>query len=309
MIRLGVSSCLLGNNVRYDGRHKRDDFIADTLARYVELVPLCPEVAIGMGVPRPPIQLVGDATAPRARGVTDERLDVTRALSEVGLDMAREHGDISGYVFKSRSPSCGVDEVPLQGSTQRRGVRGIYAAAIMAALPGLPVTQEEDLRDPLLRENFLQRVLVYHRWQQLTAQGVSAARVVAFHTAHKLVVMAHGAEHYRRVGRLVAGVGRGNLEGRAADYLHQLMGALTYTATVKRHTNVLMHIMGYLKQQLTAADKAELLEVIHAYRLGRVPLRTPQSLLRKHFQQYPHDYMQRQVYLYPPEGEPRLDEL
>jgi uncharacterized protein YbgA (DUF1722 family)/uncharacterized protein YbbK (DUF523 family) len=309
MIRLGVSSCLLGENVRYDGQHKRDGFIAGTLARYVEFVPLCPEVAIGMGVPRPPIQLVGDAAAPRARGVADDSLDFTQALTDYGRNMARELGDISGYVFKNRSPSCGVDKVPLQGSAQRRGVRGIYAAAIMAGLPHLPVAQEEDLSDPLRRGNFLQRVLVYHRWQQLTARGVSAARLVDFHTAHKLVVMAHGAEHYRRIGRLVAGVGRGSLEAVAEDYIRQLMDALTHLATIKRHTNVLMHIMGYLKRQLTAADKAELLQVIHAYRLGRVPLQTPQSLLRLHFQQYPHGYVRRQVYLYPPEEEPRLEEL
>lgn len=309
MIRLGISSCLLGNNVRYDGLHKRDSFIADTLARYVEFVPLCPEVAIGMGVPRPPIQLVGDATAPRARGVADETLDVTQALSACGQRMARELGDISGYVFKSRSPSCGVDRVPLQGGAPRRGVRGIYAAAVMAALPLLPVAQEEDLSNPLRRENFLQRVLVYHRWQQQTAQGVSAARLVDFHIAHKLVVMAHGTEHYRRIGRLVAGVGHADLDSLADDYIRQLMAALTHQATAKRHTHVLMHLMGYLKRQLPAADKAELLDVIHAYRLGRVPLRTPLTLLRQHFQQYPHAYVRRQFYLYPPVGEPHLDEL
>lgn len=309
MIRLGISSCLLGNNVRYDGLHKRDSFIADSLARYFEFVPLCPEVAIGLGVPRPPIQLVGDPAAPRAHGVADDTLDVTQALAEYGQRMARDLGDISGYVFKSRSPSCGVDRVPLQGNVQRRGVRGIYAAAFMAALPHLPVTQEEELGDPLLRENFLQRVLVYHRWQQLTAQGVSAARLVDFHTAHKLVVMAHGTEHYRRIGRLVAGVGRADLGRLAENYIRQLMVALTHRATTKRHTNVLMHLMGYLKRQLSAADKAELLEVIHTYRLGGVALQAPQTLLRQHFQRFPHVYVQRQYYLYPPVDEPRLGDL
>ena len=309
MIRLGISSCLLGNNVRYDGVHKRDSFIADTLARHVEFVPLCPEVAIGLGVPRPPIQLAGNAAAPRARGVTDETVDVTQALLAYGQGMARELGDISGYVFKARSPSCGVDGVPLQGHAQRRGVRGLYAAAVMAALPLLPVAQEDDLGDPLRRENFLQRVLVYHRWQQLTIQGVTAARLVDFHTAHKLVVMAHGTEPYRRIDRLVAGVGRGSLDTLADTYIRQLMLALGHRATAKRHTHVLMHLMGYLKQQLSAADKAELLEVIHAYRLGRVPRSMPQTLLRQHFQQHPHAYVRRQYYLYPPVDEPRLDDL
>lgn len=309
MIRLGISSCLLGNNVRYDGVHKRDHFIADVLARHVEFVPLCPEVAIDLGVPRPPIQLVGNAEAPRAQGVADNQLDVTQALSDYGQAMARELGDISGYIFKARSPSCGVQGVPLQGQAGRRGVRGIYAAAVMTALPLLPVAQEEDLADPPRRDNFLQRVLVYHRWQQLTRQGISAARLVDFHTAHKLVVMAHGTEPYRRIGRLVAGVGRGGLATLADAYLRQLMGALGYQATVKRHTNVLMHLMGYLKPSLTAADKQALLALIHAYRLGRVPLSQPQALLRQHFQQYPHAYVQRQYYLYPPVDEPLLDGL
>lgn len=309
MIRLGISSCLLGHNVRYDGLHKRDDFIADTLARYVEFLPLCPEVAIGLGVPRPPIHLVGDAAAPRARGVEDDTLDVTPALSEYGLRMAREHSSISGYVFKNRSPSCGVDKVPLQGADGRRGARGIYAAALMAALPLLPVAQEEELDDALLRENFLERVLVYHRWQKMAAQGVSAARLVDFHTAHKLVVMAHGNEYYRHIGRLVAALGRGDLARQADDCLQALMTALTHRATLKRHTNVLMHLMGYLKRQLSAQDKVELLDVIHAYRLGHAPLLAPQTLLRQYFQRYPHAYVQRQYYLYPPAEEPRLGEL
>jgi uncharacterized protein YbgA (DUF1722 family)/uncharacterized protein YbbK (DUF523 family) len=295
--------------VRYDGLHKRDAFIADVLARHVEFVPLCPEVAIGLGVPRPPIQLTGDAAAPRARGVADETLDVTQALAAYGRDMAREHGAISGYVFKARSPSCGVDRVPLRGSAQRQGVRGIYAAALMAALPCLPVAEEEDLSDIARRENFLQRVLVYHRWQQLAARGLSAARLVDFHTAHKLVVMAHGEEHYRRIGRLVAGVGRDGLESTAHAYLRQLMAALMPPATVKRHTDVLMHLMGFLKRQLPAADKAELLEAIHAYRLGRASLSIPRALLRRHFQRHPHAYVRRQFYLYPPADEPRLEEL
>jgi uncharacterized protein YbgA (DUF1722 family) len=220
--------------------------------------------------------------------------------------MARELDGISGYIFKARSPSCGVGSVPVHGAGRRAPGDGIFAAGIMAAMPLLPVEQEDRLGDPAQRENFLGRVLVYHRWQALLAQGVSAARLVEFHTAHKLVLMAHGAEHYRRLGRLMAQAGRHPVRAFARDYIGQLMAALTHHATPKRHANVLMHLMGYLKKQLTSADKAELLALIDACRLGKVPLAMPIALLRHHFRRHPDEYVARQYYLYPPAGEPEL---
>lgn len=304
-IRIGISSCLLGAAVRFDGNHKLDNYITATLGHYFEFVPVCPELAIGLGVPREPIRLVGAADAPRAIGVRTEGLDVTDKLAGYGRRMARELDDVSGYILKSKSPSCGMERVKVYaigGGASKHG-RGIYAAAMMAGQPLLPVEEEGRLGDPVLRENFLERVFIYHRWRQLIATGLSAARLVDFHTAHKLSVMAHGTEYYRSLGRLVAGVTRANLRSRADEYIHGLMRALAHRATPRRHANVLMHLMGYLKKQLDAADKAELLEVIHAYRREELPLIVPITLLKHHFRRHPHPYVERQVYLdpHPPE--------
>ena len=305
IIRLGISSCLLGQRVRYDGKHKRDAYIAGILARDFEFVPVCPEVAIGLGVPRAPIELVGAASAPYALGVQDAALDVTRPLAAYGRRMARALPDISGYIFKSRSPSCGIAQVPVRGSGQRAGASGIYAAAFMTARPLLPVEDEDRLKDVQVRENFIQRVLVYHRWQQLAAQGVSAARLADFHAIHKLVVMAHGTSHYRCLDRLVAAIGTRPIHGLAREYILQLMHALAQPATAKRHSSVLMRLMKYLKKFLDTEAQTELLKQIHAYRLGSVPQAVPLTLLRRHFRRYPHDDVKRQVYLYPPAHEPK----
>lgn len=295
-IRLGISSCLLGQRVRYDGKHKRDAYITGMLGRYFEFVPVCPEIAIGLGVPRAPIALVGPAAAPRALGVADPTLDVTRPLAAYGRRMARTLPDISGYIFKSRSPSCGIGKVPVRGSGA--GARGIYAAAFMAARPLLPVEDEDRLHDIQVRENFIQRVLVYHRWQQEVARSVSAARLVDFHMAHKLVVMAHGRSHYQRLDSLVAAIGTRPIHGLARAYVQQLMRALARPATAKRQSNVLLHLMGYLKPWLNAQAQAELLTQIHAYSRGQVPRAVPLTLLRRYFRHYPHDDVRRQVYLY-----------
>jgi uncharacterized protein YbgA (DUF1722 family)/uncharacterized protein YbbK (DUF523 family) len=304
-IRLGVSSCLLGQRVRYDGNHKLDRWIADTLGAHFEFVPVCPEVAIGLGVPRPPIRLVGDPAAPRAVGVDDPALDVTKKLATYGKKMGRELDDVSGYIFKARSPSCGVERVKVYaGSGHARNGRGVYAAAFMQAQPLLPVEEEGRLGDPGLRENFLERVYAYRRWQELTASGITAAKLIEFHASHKLVLMAHGPEHYRALGRLVARAGRGSVRTVANEYIPGFMRALAHRATPARHANVLMHLMGYLKKQLSREDKAELLELIHAFRRGRLPLAVPVTLLRHHFRRYPNAYVANQVYLQPSENPP-----
>jgi uncharacterized protein YbgA (DUF1722 family)/uncharacterized protein YbbK (DUF523 family) len=303
-IRLGISSCLLGEQVRFDGGHKRDTFINEALGRFFEFIPVCPEVAIGLGVPRQPIRLVGDPASPRAVGVRDPALDVSRALSDYGKRMGSELDDLSGYVFKKGSPSCGMERVKVYqtGQASKAG-SGLYARAFMDQQPLLPVEEEGRLGDPVLRENFIERVFAYRRWQELEARGLSAARLVDFHTIHKLSLMAHGTEHYRALGRIVAQAGAKGLRQRGALYLTGFMAALKHRATRKRHTNVLMHILGYLKKVLDRDDKAELLDVIETYRLGQVPLIVPITLLKHHFRRHPDAYMARQIYLnpHPPE--------
>ncbi|GAB4513852.1 MAG: DUF523 and DUF1722 domain-containing protein [Sulfuricaulis sp.] len=300
-IRLGISSCLLGQKVRFDGNHKLDSFLTGTLGKFFEWVPVCPEVAIGLGVPRPPIRLVGSLAAPRAVGVKDASIDVTEKLATYGKQQARKLDDLSGYVLKSRSPSCGMERVKVyqHAGVPAKSGRGIYADAFLSGQPWLPVEEEGRLGDPRLRENFIERVFVYRRWQECVAHGLTAARLVEFHTHHKLALMAHDVEAYRALGRLVAQAGRRNLKKSGCEYLLYLMQAFQRLATPARHANVLMHLMGYLKKHLDADDKAELLAMIYAYRRGEAPFAAPLILLKHHFRRHPDPYIADQTYLNP----------
>ncbi|MDO8704618.1 MAG: DUF523 and DUF1722 domain-containing protein [Sulfuricaulis sp.] len=300
-IRLGISSCLLGQKVRFDGNHKHDSFLTGTLGQFFEWVPVCPEVAIGLGIPRPPIRLVGSPASPRAVGVKEATIDVTDKLAAYGKRQAHALGDLSGYIFKSKSPSCGMERVKVYqaaGAPAANG-RGIYADAFLFAQPWLPAEEEGRLSNPKLRENFIERVFVYRRWQQLLSRGLTASRLVEFHTHHKLALMAHDPEAYRALGRLVAPAGRRRPKDLGHDYIEQLMAALKRLATPARHANVLVHLMGYLKQHLDAVDKAELLELIHAYRRGAAPFVAPLTLLKHHFRRFPDPYIAHQTYLNP----------
>lgn len=300
-IRVGVSSCLLGNTVRYNGGHKHSGYVTETLGRYFELVPFCPEVAIGLGVPRPPIRLVRSDGGVRARGVADPGLDVTDRLTGYGEEIAGRVAHFCGYILKKGSPSCGMERVKIyseQGMPVGKGA-GIFAATLMERQPLMPIEEEGRLMDPVLRENFIERVFVYHRWQQLIDEGLTAAALVEFHTEHKLSIMAHDEVRYRALGRVVARAGTGSVEETAAEYVAELMAALRRPATRKRHANVLMHVLGYIKQHMDAEDKRELLELIDEYRLGRVPLIVPITLLKHHLRRYPEPYIDRQHYLNP----------
>lgn len=300
-IRLGISSCLLGQKVRFDGHHRHDSFLTGTLGEFFEWVPVCPEMAIGLGVPRPPIRLVGAPASPRAVGVKDPGIDVTDKLAACGKQQARALDGISGYIFKSSSPSCGLERVKVYrraGAPAANG-RGIYADAFLSSQPWLPAEEEGRLGNPRRRGNFIERVFVYRRWQQLTDLGLTASRLVEFHTRHKLALMAHDVESYRAIGRLVAQAGKRNSKELGRDYISRLMEAFKRPATPARHANVLMHLMGYLKKELDATDKAELLEMIHAYRRGQAPFAVPLTLLKHHFRRYPDRYITQQTYLNP----------
>lgn len=300
-IRIGISSCLLGEPVRFDGNHKHDHYLSGTLGQVFEFVPVCPEVGIGLGVPRPTIHLVGPPDAPHLIGVKIADLDVTEQMIAYGRRMARRLGDLSGYIFKSKSPSCGMERVKLydgKGGGSKQGI-GLYAREIMRAHPLLPVEEEGRLGDPLLRDNFLERVFTYHRWRRLTAQRLTPRALIDFHTRHKLALMAHGTEPYRALGRLIADAGQRPIRELADEYITGLMQALRQRATARRHTNVLMHVMGYLKQQLDRDDKGELLELIDDYRRDRVPRIAPITLLKHHFRRHPNDYIAGQTYMNP----------
>ncbi len=300
-IRVGISSCLLGKSVRYDSGHKQNRYITQILCRFFEFVPTCPEVAIGLGVPRPPIRLRGDAENPRAVGVTDSTFDVTDKLDDYARSWGKTARAFSGYILKRGSPSCGMERVKVfdsKGMPSSHGA-GIFAKRLMQQIPLMPVEEEGRLTDPVLRENFITRVYVYHRWQRMQLLNLNAGRLVEFHTRHKMLIRAHGEVGYQRLGRLVAEAGTRDIQDLAQEYLHVLMKTIKRPATRKQHSNVLSHLAGYLKRDIDAGDKAELVRVIDDYRLGRVPLVVPITMLKHHFRRCPDPYVGHQFYLQP----------
>jgi len=298
---IGISSCLVGQKVRYDGTAKRNSWLVDQFGKHVDYRPICPEMAIGMPTPRPPIRLVGTPDETRVVGVDDPSVDVTERLEDFALNTASELQSVSGYVFMSKSPSCGMERVKLyaaSGHADKKGV-GAYARVIMASLPNLPCEEEGRLNDPMLRENFVSRVYAYRRWQSLRHQGLVAKELIDFHARHKYMVMAHSQAAYQRLGRLLSNLKGVDLERVASAYEAEFMGALKRRVGRKRHVNALQHIQGYLKTRIDGDDKRELTESIEAYRREEVPLVVPMKLLRHYFRRNPDNYIDRQWYLDP----------
>lgn len=301
---IGVSACLAGEKVRYDGTHRHDRWLTGVLARHVDLVPLCPEVAIGLGVPRAPIQLAGDPRAPRVVGVADPERDVTASLARFGQSVAARHVEFCGYVFKSRSPSCGVWRVPVHRarSVVETG-RGGFTAALIAICPWLPVEEDEGLADPVRRENFVERVFACGRWREFLSQRATPARLVAFHSAHKLQLLAHGQSRYRALGLLVAQVGTAPAATVRA-YGASFMAALAVPATRAGHVNALEHAAGFVKRRLSAPERAELHAAIAAYRRGAASWLVPAALLRRYRCRLDTGaWIAQQTYLDPAPGE------
>ena len=297
-IPIGISSCLLGEQVRFDGGHKRDAYIVGTLSAYFEFHPYCPEVAIGLGVPRPSIQLVKIGDAISCVGVKDPTLDVTDRLRDFAAQQKDSHAKLCGYILKKDSPSCGMERVKVYAGKQpHRNGFGIYAQEMMRNNPLLPVEEEGRLGDPGLRENFIQRVYVYYRWQQLLVNGLSAQSLTRFHARHKLIIMSHA--DYRELGQLLAGLTKDNLLQVAEQYISLLMITLKTIVSRNSHVNVLQHIQGYLKKELSADNKAEMCEIIERYRAGEMPLIVPLTLLKHHFRKYPDTYIADSYYMSP----------
>jgi uncharacterized protein YbgA (DUF1722 family)/uncharacterized protein YbbK (DUF523 family) len=299
---LGISSCLLGQMVRFDGNHKYSGYIAETLGRVFEFRPFCPEVAIGLGVPRPPIRLVATPDGTRARGVEDPARDVTDALAGYARQVATQLDEVSGYLFKHGSPSCGMERVRRYSETGQPVVGdgvGIFAQNLLALRPELPVEEEGRLMDPVLRENFIERVFICQRWQALCQAGLTAAGLVDFHTRHKFILLAHDEPAYRTLGRRLADAGKGDIDALGLAYIRDMMAALKKPAHAGSHANVLQHIYGFLKERIDTEDKRELLGVIDEFRRGLLPLIVPVTLLRHHLRRHPDGYIERQYYLNP----------
>jgi len=301
-IRVGISACLLGREVRYDGGHKRDRYITDTLGRFFEWVSVCPEVEMGLGTPRETLRLVGSPEDPRLVffKMGGDITDGMQAWAGSRLE-ALAGANLSGYILKSDSPSCGMERVRVyrsSGIPSKDGV-GIFARTLMNRLPLLPVEEEGRLHDLPLRENFVERVFCYRRWRDLVVSGLTRGKLVAFHTAHKLLLLAHSPKHYTEMGRLVADAKGLSPRGLETRYGELFMAGLTVKATAKKHTNVMHHILGYLKRDLEAKDKVELLAVMADYHRGLVPLVVPLTLIRHHLARVNVPYLQDQIYLNP----------
>lgn len=299
--RVGVSACLLGKRVRFDGGHKNDKFISATL-NYMEFVKICPEAEAGFGIPRPAMQL-------RNIGITTELVFsnqpeqiVTDKLENFTHNKLPELADLDGFIFKSKSPSCGAFRVPvvinIQGHKNKSG-QGIFAKGFMQQYPLIPVEEEGRLNDANLRENFLERVYAYKRWKTLIRNEKSVQAFIEFHARHKLMLMARGSSYYQELGQIVAGTRKFNLGQNRETYIRRFMEVLKIVAKPGRQVNVLQHILGYLKKVLTKEDKQELLTVFESYRQRQMPLITAIVLLRHHFRVHPHKYIAQQHYLKP----------
>ncbi|MNN27130.1 hypothetical protein D3C81_1406560 [compost metagenome] len=301
--RIAISSCLTGHSVRYNGGHKSSDLCRTQLEEHFDWLPVCPEVAIGLGVPRDPIRLVGDPEHPAVVGTRNPGMDFTGPLASYGEQMAAELDDICGYIFMQKSPSCGLERVKVyqdNGHPAVQGGRGAYAAAFCARRPDLPVEEEGRLHDPVLRENFISRVYAYADWQRLQAEGLSRGALVRFHSRYKYLLMANNPQAYRQLGRLLGSMSRDDdPQVIGPRYFSQLMQALRRCASRGTHGNVLQHLSGYFKEALTQQDKAELQHIIDQYQQGVVPLVVPLTLLKHYLRKHPDPYLQQQAYLQP----------
>jgi uncharacterized protein YbgA (DUF1722 family)/uncharacterized protein YbbK (DUF523 family) len=301
-IRVGISACLLGEKVRFDGGHKRDAFLVDTLGPFVEWVPVCPEVEIGLSTPRDTLRLVGTEGAPRLV-VEKTGEDLTETMQRYARDKAEQLAalHLHGYVLKRASPSCGLFRVrvyPASGIPSGGG-RGLFAAELARRFPLLPVEEEGRLTDARIRENFIERIFACARWQAFRHGTPRPAGLVAFHAAHKFTILAHSPRHYATLGQQVATAGRILSQARLDAYGALFMEALTVPATRQRNTNVLQHLAGFFKKQLSGDERAELAEVIHEYRHGLVPLIVPLTLIQHHVRRFSVTYLADQVYLRP----------
>ncbi|NVM27034.1 MAG: DUF523 and DUF1722 domain-containing protein [Desulfobacterales bacterium] len=301
-IRLGISTCLLGRKVRYDGGHRLDRFLTDTLGQYVEYVPVCPEVECGFGIPREAFRLVGNPESPRL--VTSRtHQDYTERMMQWAkrrvIELERE--ELCGFIFKGNSPSSGMERVKVygeKGMPVKKG-RGIFAHIFMEHFPLIPVEDEGRLHDPRLRENFVERIFALRRWREALSKKGTMADLVEFHTQHKLLILSHSEKHHRTMGKLVAAGKEMPIKELYARYEALLMEALRLKTTPKKNSNVLMHMMGYFKKQLTSDEKEELLEIIHQYRDGYIPLIVPTTLINHYVRKYSQPYLSRQTYLQP----------
>ncbi|OON38931.1 hypothetical protein BTJ39_16355 [Izhakiella australiensis] len=303
-IPVGISACLLGKNVRFDGGHKRCDFATNELAPYMRYEPVCPEIAIGLDTPRPALRLTeqpeGEVSLVFSNGEGEPLTEQMRAFSQ---QKAASLGHLCGYIVCAKSPSCGMERVRLyqpDSNINRKAGRGLFTAELMAAMPWLPVEEEGRLNDAAIRENFVERVYTLHELNRLWRSGLTRAKLMDFHSRYKLSLLAHNQQEYRDLGRFVAAMDSwDSLEEYAGEYRQRLMDLMKNQATRSNHTNVLMHVQGYFRRELSSPQRQELASLIDHYRRGLQPLLAPITLLKHYMAEYPNSWLAQQRYFEP----------
>ena len=297
-IRVGVSLCLLGEKVRHDGGHKCDSYLTEVFGKFVQWVPVCPEVEIGLGIPRESIHLVQTDSGVGLRGVRS-KADHTLKMLEYAHKKVETLADCDGFIFKKDSPSCGIARVRVYGEDgllHKQG-KGLFANIVMEQLPLLPVEEEGRLNDLRLRENFVERIFCYYRWKEFLRNRPTVSKLIDFHTQHKMTLLAHSPELYRKLGKMVGGSHDQKFDFQ--EYGTVFMQTLGHRATPRKHANCLYHLMGFLKKRISPEDKQELVDCVEMYRLERVPLIVPLTLLTHYFRRNPVPWVMQQTYLNP----------
>ncbi len=300
--KIGVSACLLGKPVRFDGGHKNNKMIVDELSQFIELVSVCPELEAGFSSPRPAMQLRRKGDEIRLLINKTPFQDMTEQMTSYADKKVQQLSDLDGFIFKKDSPSCGAFRVPVvinDDGYRHRDATGLFAQAFMQQNPLTPVEEEGRLNDNAIRENFFERIYAYQRWKQIADPLNNVSGLFEFHARHKLMLMGRGSALYQELGRMVAHTTRANLAERRSAYIARFMEVMTLRSRPGRQVNVMQHIMGYLKDVLSGEDKQELLSVFEAYRQRELPLITPITLLRHHLRVHPQPYINQQHYLEP----------
>ena len=305
-IKIGASTCLLGEKVGYDGNHSHDRYLTQTLSLFVDYVPVCPEVECGMPIPRESVRLVGDPAAPRL--VTrNTQEDKTKMMTDwiPGKLAALEKEKLCGFIFKSKSPSSGLYRIRVYGDDGkvRKTGTGMFAKAFCEHFPRIPVEEAGRLNDPQLRENFIEKIFALRRWRQVIEEQKNLGGLVAFHTQNKLLILSHSQADYRQMGKLVATgkevIAKQGVQALFDQYEILLLKSLDLKTTPKKNINVLMHILGYFKKNLSADEKQEMLSLFEQYRQGYVPLVVPLTMVNHYVRKYDQPWLKDQTYLNP----------
>jgi len=310
-IPVGVSACVVGEQVRFDGGHKRLTFAVDDLASWVRFETVCPEMGIGLPVPRPALRLVKNSEGDIGLRFSDKREgDLTADMEAFARQRIRHFEHLCGYIVCAKSPSCGMERVRVydaDGKNNRKAGRGIYTRILMETFPWLPVEEDGRLHDPLIRENFVERIYALHELNSLREAGLTRGELIAYHSRYKLLLLAHSQPKYRELGRFVAAINEwGSLEDYFAEYRQRLMDLMSIPTSRRNHTNVLMHVQGYFRKQLNSRQRQELAALIDRYRQGLQPLLAPVTLIKHYMAEYPDAYLAGQRYFDPWPEELRL---